>query len=373
MKKNANDTKNIPLKDKIKQGASGIRVNAANVELVKRYLAANTGKVFMDIGELFFYLLEQAENPPANNNVSEIENKLLLAQTANERLQKELSEEKEKYQRYVEIIRHDIEVLTGERQRLEAENKKSLTDFNDLHYGIRTHFGEYMLATDMTFIQMLERGKNELVNLRTENETLKAGAPAIDFSIFEDERLKGFAAFRKPEHEHPFDTLKEMKTLADESIIDYEKAKFELETEPLRVLEPGEYDFFKKWVNETFIPAMRANLQMPDLILTARHQFMLMFDYCFADPVTEVLAMFPNATAEQKAKLEDMQFPRASAVVQVLNDITEKINEHTDATAQLVETETGKIIDINRTGANGTNEPDADPAADNQNGNQPQQ
>jgi len=183
--------------------------------------------------------------------------------------------------------------------------------------------------------------KSEIEKLKSENKELKQAyleinttkwhCENIDFSIFEDERLKGFEAFRKPEHKHPFDTIKYLKDEADKSIIDYERAKFELEQQPLKVLEDEEFTVFSDWVNKVFVPALHQLTGRPEefdpktglriATFTPRHQFMLMFDYCFADPVAEILAMFPNATAEQKALIENMQFPRESCVVQVLADI----------------------------------------------------
>lgn len=216
---------------------------------------------------------------------------------------------------------------------------------------------------------LLAAAEDENRQLKTEIELLKSGKPEIDFSIFEDERLNGFAAFRLPEHTHPFETIARLKFEADKSIVDYERARYELELEPLRCLEPDEYDVFKKWVEETFVPGMRTITGIEKLVLTNRHQFMMMFDYCQADPITEVIAMFPNATPAQKEKLNDMQFPRASCVAQVLADITETIeNNSPDAQPKPIQEET-KIIDINAGKSNGL----SFTAADGEHGNKPEQ
>lgn len=218
--------------------------------------------------------------------------------------------------------------------------------------------------------------ENALLKAEIENLKSKISNSEIDFSILQDERLKGFEAFRKPEHTHPFDTIKYLKDEADKSIIDYERAKFELEQQPLKVLEDEEFTVFSDWVNKVFVPALHQLTGRPEefdpktglriATFTPRHQFMMMFDYCFADPVAEILAMFPNATPEQKALIENMQFPRESCVVQVLADIDEKAQLKANDTTQPVlpveepqTTEGAKVIDIN---ANRATETTADPA-----------
>jgi hypothetical protein len=193
----------------------------------------------------------------------------------------------------------------------------------------------------------------------------------VDFSIFNDPRLKGFADFRLPEHTHPFETIERMKKLADESIIQYEALKFTLEQQPFQLLEPEEYAFLKKWDEEIFMPAMRTITGRPELVLTARHKYMMVIDYAQADPVQEVKSIFPNATPAQLQALEDLQFPRPSIVQQVLHDIDEPKIEPNDISTVVAdpkaETET-KVITLNPNG--GTADP-AKPAADSENENKP--
>lgn len=207
--------------------------------------------------------------------------------------------------------------------------------------------------------------------LETEKQIGKTINAEIDFNILEDPRLKGFAGFRLPKHTHPFETMQRMKQLADESIIQYEQLKFTLEQQPFQLLEPEEYAFLKKWDEEVFMPAMRALTGRPELVLTARHKYMMVIDYAQADPIQDVKNIFPNATPAQLQALEDLQFPRPSIVQQVLHDIDEPKTETNDIYTAVVEpateTET-KVIALHPNG--GTTEP-ANPATDSANENKP--
>lgn len=190
--------------------------------------------------------------------------------------------------------------------------------------------------------------KGEIYRLKEANERMEVQSQVfaamakntdLDFSIFQDERLKGFENYRLAEHQHPFDTLKFLYDEAVKSMRDYEFAMAELHGEPLRVLEGDEYQAFKKWDAQVLTPGLHQITGIAERfeektvggetkmvkvpVFTPRHKFLMMFDYCFADPVAQVLALFPDATPEQIAKLEDMQFPRASVVAQVLQDIAE--------------------------------------------------
>lgn len=240
--------------------------------------------------------------------------------------------------------------------------------------------------------QLTDYQKNlieENAKLKAENEGLKKDGEfllgeldfkkktAIDFTIFEDPRIKNVGDFRLPEHQHPFDTIAYFKKEADASIIQYESLKFKLEEQPFHLLEKEEYEFLKKWDEEVFMPAMRTLTGIEDLRLTGRHKFMAMLDYCQADPVQAAKLIFPDATPAQLDQLEDLQFPRPSVIEQILKDIAETQNkpEHDLATlaTQMAETkpetEGGKIIDINTAGATG-NQP-ADPANNSEDTNKP--
>lgn len=226
-----------------------------------------------------------------------------------------------------------------------------------------------------------EQLKKELQELQAINDLLKDDSipkTEIDFSIFEDPRIRNVGDFRLPEHQHPFDTISRFKKLADDSIIQYESLKFKLEEEPFHLLEKEEYAFLKEWDEKVFMPAMRALTGIEDLRLTGRHKFMMMLDYCQADPIGELTKLIPGLTPLQLAAIEDMQFPRESIVEQVLKDIAEKQNEpaHELATiaTQMAETNPentgGKVVALN---ANGATEQPAQPAEEiTNNGDKPE-
>lgn len=209
--------------------------------------------------------------------------------------------------------------------------------------------------------------------LEIEKANTKGLTAEIDFTIFEDPRLKGLNDFRLPEHTHPFETIQRFKQLADESIIQYEQLKFTLEQQPFQLLEPEEYEWLKKWDEEVFMPAMRQLTGRPELVLTARHKYMMVLDYAQADPIAEIARLIPGLTPAQLDILQDLQFPRASIVQQVLHDIDEPKTKPDDTTTVVAapqqETE-ARIIAIDS--ANGRTSESAIDTTDGQNTDKPE-
>lgn len=190
-------------------------------------------------------------------------------------------------------------------------------------------------------------------DFEAEIDKLKGNAPAvpsairnpqseIGFEILDDPRLTGFKAWRNPEHTHPFETLALMKQQADDAMIDFERTKAALMLEPLSMLRGPARDALMKWDKEVFVPTLRANTGIADLEISGEHKFLMMQDYCMADPVDAVLAILTkngiipadlkNLTAERRkmiGEIQDQQFPRAQAVQAVLEEMaqTEKIKQ----------------------------------------------
>lgn len=253
--------------------------------------------------------------------------------------------------------------------------EKSLSDFNTDPKTPRNLFENID-----HFISNIKSGnstdfESEIRKLKAELEAEKGISKTItkiDFNMFNDPRMKGLNDFRLPEHKHPFETIERFKQLADASIIEYEQLKFTLEQQPFQLLEPEEYAFLKKWDEETFMPAMRQLTGRPELVLTGRHKYMMVLDYAQADPIAEIARLIPGLTPAQLDMLQDLQFPRASIVQQVLHDIDEPKTE-TDDTTNVVEqpkTETeAKVIAIKS--ADGRTTDPANPATDSPNENKP--
>jgi hypothetical protein len=185
---------------------------------------------------------------------------------------------------------------------------------------------ETLNTTIQQLSKQLQAVEAEKTALTAELEALKAQPATAEitaeeflstFKLFEHPQLFWLKAWHKEgEDNNALDTLNYYKQQ-----MDYEK--FLSLTQPLQLLQGEEYEALLKWDREVFTPAIQAITGRPDLILTARHKFLLMLDYCAADPVAEVFKIVPLLSAQQKEAVENLQFPRPDIMQQILAEIDE--------------------------------------------------
>jgi len=294
--------------DKLAKKTESVRLNAVDVENIRTYLNANTQFTPENFGDLFRHLLQTAGKPDENSEqtIDTLAKALQDLHTENNNLQTQLT------------------TLQEVNHRLNDENnalKSGGASDKPQALGIDTRgLDESLLNTEIPSADYLDLLDSPQY-------------PSLRF-------LKGFV---DENTKHLGDVLVAYRKAAENTI-------HGMMLNPLMLLDDKEYEVLKKWDEETFLhklvenigPEKLAEYGITDLtqVLTGKHKFMMMWDFCLTDPAQKVIEIVPNLTPQQLEQLNDISFPRPQIVLQCLQDISnhiEKLNDNPNDTTNLVE------------------------------------
>jgi hypothetical protein len=192
----------------------------------------------------------------------------------------------------------------------------------------------------------LENPKSEISNPQSETPADKS---SISEDPLSDIRLFFLPEYRKAETDTIIDLVLNMKEAYDNTITG-------IMHNPLRLLEDNEYQALLNWDREIFLPGIENMLtdeiaevqQLKGIygesfdikqLITSRHKFYLFWAFVQFDPAEKLEALIPGLSEAQKSELQEMRFPLNNAVINVLRDLILKATEANDDTTEHIRTE----------------------------------
>lgn len=306
---------NTSLSAKLTEKPYSVRLNADRLKRVSDFLQANNLDNLPDIGALFFYLIDNYGKQAENNDYATKE---------------------------------------------AAEREKLLNDYNRLSEDYQQLYDKYInLKSD------LESNANTTTDEQANTNTPAVNNPEISpaaytgLELLDDPQyplLRWFKQFVDDKTQNIGDVMLAYRRAAEAAI-------HGMMQNPLMLLDDNEYQTLLKWDKETFVPQLAEMIGPEKLaeygitnladVLTGKHKFMMMWDFCLSDPAEKIRELLPNLPDEVQAQLNDLSFPRPQIVLQCLDDIAEKIdtvNQPENDTTKLVEqtettTENGTTAD----------------------------
>jgi len=347
---------NTPLSAKLAPKPYSVRLNADRVKLVSHFLQANNLDNLPDIGSLFFYLLDNYGKQPVNNDNATkeaAEREKLRSDYNNVCFQNsQLYEENKELKRLLDVAAKPI------REAVDAVLLEIVAEL-----GIEITAGANSDEIARQIMLGFEKRAADNNNTNTpavNNPEILPAATSTGLELLDDPnypQLRWFKQFVTDKTQNIGDVLIAYRRSAEAAI-------HGMLTNPLMLLDDNEYAALSKWDKETFVPQLAEMIGPEKLaeygitnladVLTGKHKFMMMWDFCLSDPSEKIRQLLPNLPDEVVEQLNDLSFPRPQIVLQCLDDIAEKID-----TINQTEDDTTKLVEQTETTTEGaTTEPD---------------
>lgn len=337
---------NTSLSAKLTEKPYSVRLNADRLKRVSDFLQANNLDNLPDIGALFFYLIDNY-GKNTDNDVNELRLELKTAiksvnKAVNEYLPSFIEGDKpELFTLTLSNAADYIKSIKGDNDFLKRENNTLKAAFAELGKSPNT-------TTDEQSADNTEKNTQHTTNYTY------TGLELLDDPQYP--QLRWFKQFTDDKTKNIGDVLITYRRAAEAAI-------HGMMQNPLMLLDDNEYETLVKWDKETFVPQLAEMIGPEKLaeygitnladVLTGKHKFMMMWDFCLSDPAEKIRQLLPNLPDEVQGQLNDLSFPRPQIVLQCLDDIAVKIdtvNQPENDTTKLVEqtettTENGTTAD----------------------------